>query len=32
MEANQEKVQLAIQVAANGPDGAREKDNEGHPA
>ena len=32
MEANQEKVQLAIQAAANGPDGAGEKDDEGHPA
>lgn len=30
MEANQEKVQLAIQAAANGPDGASEKDNGGH--
>lgn len=29
MEANQEKVQLAIQAAANGPDGASEKDNGG---
>lgn len=32
MEANQEKVQLAIQAAANGLDGTGEKDDEGHPA
>lgn len=32
MEANQEKVQLAIQAAANMADGFGEKDNEGRPA
>ena len=32
MEVNQEKVQLAIQAAANGSDGAGEKDNEGRHA
>lgn len=32
MEVNQEKVQLAVQAAANGPDDAGEKDDEGHPA
>ena len=32
LEANQEKVQSAIQAAANGPDGAGKKDDEGHPA
>lgn len=32
MEANQEKVQLAIQSAADAVDGSGEKDNEGHPA
>ena len=32
MEANQEKVQLAIQVAANTADGSGEKDNKGRPA
>lgn len=32
MEANQEKVQLAIQDAANMADGSGEKDNEGRPA
>lgn len=32
MEANQEKVQLAIQAAADTADGSGEKDNEGRPA
>ena len=32
MEANQEKVQLAIQAAADTTDGSGEKDNEGRPA
>ena len=32
MEANQEKVQLAIQSAADAVDGSGEKDNEGRPA
>jgi len=32
VEANQEKVQIAIQQAADGPDNAGEKDSEGHPA
>ena len=32
MEVNQEKVQLAVQAAANGPVDAGEKDDEGHPA
>ena len=32
MEANQEKVQHAIQAAADTADGSGEKDNEGHPA
>ena len=32
MEANQEKVQLAIQPAADAVDGSGEKDNEGRPA
>lgn len=32
MEANREKVQLAIQAVANGPDGVGKKDDEGHPA
>ncbi|ERI98547.1 MULTISPECIES: hypothetical protein [Eubacteriales] len=32
MEANQEKVQLAIQAAADTADGSNEKDNEGRPA
>ena len=31
MEANQEKVQLAIQAAADTADGSGEKDNEGRP-
>ena len=31
MEANQEKVQLAIQAAADTADGSNEKDNEGCP-
>ena len=32
MEANQEKVQLAIQSAADAVDGSGEKDNEGRHA
>ena len=32
VEASQEKVRLAIQQAADGPDDARKKDSEGHPA
>ena len=32
MEANQEKVQLAIQAAADTADGSGKKENEGHPA
>ena len=32
MEANQEKVQLAIQSAADAVDGSGEKDNEGRTA
>ena len=32
MKANQEKVQLAIQAAADTADGSSEKDNEGRPA
>ena len=32
MEANQEKVQLAIQAAADTADGSGKKGNEGHPA
>ncbi len=32
MEANQEKVQLAVQAAADTADGSGEKDDEGRPA
>ena len=32
MEVNQEKVQLAVQAAADTADGSGEKDNEGRPA
>ena len=32
MEANQEKVQLAIQAAADTADSSGKKENEGHPA
>lgn len=32
MEANQKKVQLAVQVAADTADGSGEKDDEGRPA
>ena len=32
IDANQEKVQLAIQAAADTADGSGEKDNEGRPA
>ena len=32
MEVNQEKVQLAVQAAADTADGSGEKDDEGRPA
>jgi len=32
MEANQEKIQLAIQAAADTADGSGKKENEGRPA
>lgn len=32
MEANQKKVQLAVQAAADTADGSGEKDDEGRPA
>ena len=32
MEANQEKVQIAIQAAADTADDSGKKENEGHPA